>query len=134
MKSYIDRAEKNYIDNFRDDDFLKIKGIGINVRNLALSNFSPYFPKIDKHVGEVFNRLNIGNLLLGKSLPKSWYKTEKLQPLFVKISDNSNRKYSETDLDRIFWHFGREVCSDTPKCDYCVISEYCEYNHVQQGI
>lgn len=133
-KSYIEKAENNYIDNFKNDEFLNIKGVGVNVRNLALSNFSPYFPKIDKHVGKVFNRLDISKLLLGKKLPKSWHKTEKLQPLFVKISNNCSRKYSETDLDRIFWHFGREICSEIPKCNSCVISSHCNYKFAQQDV
>lgn len=122
---YINLAEENYHDNFRDDPFLKIKGVGINVRNLALSNFSPYFPKIDKHVGEVFSRLQISKLVIGKDIPPSWYKTEKLQPLFVAISSKCNKKYSETDLDRIFWHFGREICTDKPQCNRCKIRKYC---------
>lgn len=125
---YINAAELDYSTNFMNDPLLNIKGIGVNVRNLALSNFSPYFPKIDKHIGEVFNRLELGNLILGKKLPKSWYKTEKLQPLFVDISNNCNRKFSETDLDRIYWHFGREICRDIPQCNYCPIRKYCSYN------
>lgn len=131
-KAYIERAENSRIDNFKNDEFLDIKGVGVNVRNLALSNFSPYFPKIDKHIGEVFNRLDVSQILLGKKIPKSWYKTEKLQPLFVKISKNSNSKFSETDLDRIFWHFGREICSEIPKCNSCVISNYCNYSLTKQ--
>jgi hypothetical protein len=122
---YIRMAESNYKDNFRSDPFLKIKGISYNVRNLALSNFSPYFPKIDKHIGEIFSRLKIDKLVLDKDIPKSWFKTEKLQPLFVEISSKCKRKYSETDLDRIFWHFGREICSKEPKCHICTIKTYC---------
>lgn len=128
-KNYVADAENNYINNFKDDNFLNIKGVGVNVRNLALSNFSPHFPKIDKHIGEVFNRLEIGKLILGKKLPISWHKTEKLQPLFVEIAKRSKGNFSETDLDRIFWHFGREICANTPKCRSCPVAKYCSYKY-----
>ena len=126
-KQYIDAAEKEYRSNFKNDPFLKISGIGYNVRNLALSNFSPYFPKIDKHIGEVFQRLDIPKVLIGRDIPKSWYTTERMQPLFVMIADNYHRKYSETDLDRIFWHFGKSICKNPPICGHCPVNEKCKF-------
>ncbi len=127
-RGYVDRAERNYRDNFKDDAFLKIKGVGVNVRNLCLSNFSPHFPKIDKHIKVVFNRLKIGELVIGKQFPNSWGKIEKLHPVFVKVSDALDREYSETDLDRIFWHFGREICTnDNLDCALCRIEEICPF-------
>lgn len=133
-ESYFNLAEKNYYNNFPEDPFLKIKNIGFKVRDLTLSNFNDKYIANDLQIVRVSTRLGLLNLgfplLKDKSLemgnnpsnPKNYLFLHKL---FIDISRSTNNKYSPVDMDRIFWHFGRTICSDNPECKKCPINNIC---------
>lgn len=45
---------------------------------------------------------------------------------------SEDAKISLGELDRIFWHFGKSVCSGKPKCNICPIQEKCLYFQSKQ--
>jgi len=60
---YVHQAEEQYEDDFPEDKFRRIKGVGYKTRDLALSALSDRFVAIDLHVVRVTSR--IGLLLYG---------------------------------------------------------------------
>ena len=48
-----------------------------------------------------------------------------LKKLVLKFCKLMNNKYSPSDFDKIFWHYGRTICSSKPKCLKCLINNYC---------
>ncbi len=55
--SYITQAEKQKENNYQKDPILSIKNISFKLRDLALSNFSPYYAAFDLHVTRVVTRI-----------------------------------------------------------------------------
>lgn len=141
-KTYFELAEKNKDDNFQQDELLKIKNIWFKLRDLALSEFNKNYIAFDLHVARVMTRiglLNYGFEILGNEIK---IKNERndiemgnnttndkhylfLHKLALKLSELLDNKYSLSDLDRIFWHFGRTICSSNPKCGTCPIKDIC---------
>lgn len=137
FKKYFREAEKKKDTNFLDDKLLGIKYIGLKLRDLALSNFSPNYPAIDTHLSRVLARtglicygysllsddqLEIGN---NPSNPKNYLFLHKLFLELSSKTQNSQHKYSPSEIDRILWHFGRSICQSKPNCKNCPIKKVC---------
>ncbi|MBZ9569423.1 hypothetical protein KJA16_00690 [Patescibacteria group bacterium] len=127
---YFKEAEKKYKENFPDDPFLNILNIGFKVRDLALSCFSKLYAANDLHVVRVLSRTGLlvygyGDIDLGTN-PGNEKNYIFLRNLIIRLSEKSG--YSPGELDRIFWHFGRDVCSAKPKCNKCLINKVCLTN------
>ncbi len=126
-ENYFKEAKKNYKNNFLADDFLKIKGIGFKVRDLALSCFLKEYSANDFHVVDVLTRTGLivygyGNLDFGTN-PNNNKNYLFLRNLIIKLSEQSG--YSSGELDRIFWHFGRAICKSRPDCENCPVQNMC---------
>lgn len=133
-KKYFADAEKFRETNFREDKLLKIKNIGFKVRDLALSNFSRNYVANDLHVVRVMTRIGLLNygfdipfnedLEMGNN-PGNKKNYLFLHKLVLRLSHLTDDNYLPADLDRIFWHFGRSVCKNKPKCKSCPINKFC---------
>lgn len=133
-KLYFSDAELNYKNNFINDKLLKIKHIKFKVRDLALSNFNKYYIANDLHIVRVSTRIGLLNygydllhdphLEMGNN-PGNDKNYLFLHQLFLKLSNFTNDEYSPVDIDRIFWHFGRALCNNSPKCNKCPINDVC---------
>jgi len=133
-ESYFKKAEKYSEINYPQDILLKVKNVNFKVRDLALSNFNKNYVANDLHVVRVMTRIGLlcygFDLLEDKDLemgnnpgnPKNYLFLHKL---ILKLSKLTNSQYSPVDLDRIFWHFGRAICSSEPKCFKCPINNMC---------
>jgi hypothetical protein len=134
-REYFAAADKNCEAMFENDYLLTIKCVKFKVRNLALSNFSRRYAAFDRHLTRVVARigiLNYGFDLLGDrevdiGTDLSDRKTFRFfHRLFMKLSDLTDRRYEPVDLDKIFWHFGRTVCTaKRDKCSVCPIQQDC---------
>lgn len=134
---YIDEAEPQKDNNYKDDKLLKIKYIGFKLRDLALSNFSPHYAAFDLHVTRVLTRLgwlNYGfsclgntNLEMGNNSRnhKNYIFLHKLFILLSEMTKKTKIKYTPVDIDRIFWHLGRSLCGDITECNDCPIAGEC---------
>lgn len=130
---YVLDAEAGFENNFSADPFLKIKGIGFKVRDLALSNFSVQYIANDLHIVRVSTRLgllNYGFDLVGPKVemgnnPGNDNHYRFLNRLFKKLSGSTNGKYLPVDIDKTFWHFGRTICDNKPKCEVCPVRGEC---------
>lgn len=129
---YVCRAEGNYESDFREDDFLKIKNVGLKVRDLALSALSARFVAIDLHVVRVTSRT--GLLLHGYGDARITTEVTKSQgylffhDLMLKLARRTgwpDGGYSPGEIDRMFWNFGRSVCNANPKCKNCPLADTC---------
>ncbi|MBA3046411.1 MAG: hypothetical protein KKH41_01490 [Candidatus Thermoplasmatota archaeon] len=131
---YFKNAEKNYRDNFQDDKLLKIKNVGYKLRDLALSNFNENYVANDLHVVRIMTRLGLLNygfelleddkLEMGNN-PSNENNYLFLHKLILRISELTGEKYSPSDLDRIFWHFGRTICKAKRMCKDCPVNALC---------
>jgi endonuclease III len=124
---YFREAKENYRDNFLDDDFLEIKGVGFKVRDLALSCFLKEYSANDFHVVDVLVRTGLilygyGDLNFGTN-PNNNENYLFLRKLIIEISEQT--PYSPGEIDRIFWHFGRAICKSKPSCEECPIKNIC---------
>jgi len=124
---YFKEAKENYKNNFLDDDFLKINGVGFKVRDLALSCFLKEYSANDSHVVGVLVRTGLilygyGDLNFGTN-PNNSKNYLFLRNLIINISEQT--PYSPGEIDRIFWHFGRTICKSKPLCDKCPIKNIC---------
>lgn len=127
-RNYFREAENDYKRNFPDDKFLKIRNVGYKVRDLALSDFSKHYSANDLHVVRVISRT--GLLMYGYGIDCNFGTNvvDKKQYLFFRkliIRLSEITEMSPGELDRIFWHFGRAVCSNNPNCDICPIINQC---------
>lgn len=132
--AYIQKAEEQKENNYQDDPFLRIKNISFKLRDLALSNFSPYYAAFDLHVTRVLTRMgwlnygfslvNDADLEMGNN-PGSEKNYLFLHGLFILLSNMTKGKYSPVDLDRIFWHVGRSKCGAKTKCHSCPVKAEC---------
>jgi len=118
-RDYFAEAEANYESNFRNDDFLRIKYVGYKTRDFALSEFSDRFVAIDMQVRKVILRtglvtsdrgyLFMHDLVVGLSKQTGW----------------PGAGYSPGEMDRMFWLFGRSICTAEPRCSNCPVREVC---------
>ena len=131
---YIERAENEKETNYQSDPMLGIKNISFKLRDLALSNFSPYYAAFDLHVTRVLTRLgwlNYGFPFLGNTdlemgnNPGNDKNYLFLHRLFVSLSDMTKGEYTPVDLDRILWHLGKSICGAKSKCGACPITAGC---------
>jgi endonuclease III len=133
-RAYIERAENEKETNYQSDPMLSIKNISFKLRDLALSNFSPYYAAFDLHVTRVLTRLgwlNYGfpllkntDLEMGNN-PGNVKNYLFLHKLFILLSDMTKGKYTPVDLDRILWHLGKSMCSAKSRCGACLIAAGC---------
>lgn len=133
-RAYIERAENEREINYKDDPMLRIKNISFKLRDLALSNFSPYFAAFDLHVTRVLTRLgwlNYGFPFLGYTdlemgnNPGNDKNYLFLHRLFVSLSDMTKGEYTPVDLDRVLWHLGKSICGAKTKCGTCPVIAEC---------
>jgi len=133
-RAYIERAENEKENNYQSDPMLGIKNISFKLRDLALSNFSPYYAAFDLHVTRVLTRLgwlNYGFTFLGNTdlemgnNPGNDKNYLFLHRLFVSLSDMTKGEYTPVDIDRIFWHLGKSICGAKSKCGECPIRVEC---------
>ncbi|MCD6572460.1 MAG: hypothetical protein J7K62_04245 [Thermoplasmata archaeon] len=127
-KSYFNKANENYESDFLEDHFLKIKYVKHKVRDLALSIFSENFIAVDSHVIDVLRRTGLicYSYVYGLELSTDNVKNYlPIRNLCLKLSEEA--RISLGELDRIFWHFGKSICSGKPKCNICPIQETCLY-------
>lgn len=125
--NYLSKAKNDFKNNFKEDEALKIKGIGFKVRDLALSCFLKEYSANDFHVADVIIRTGLiiygyGDIDFGTNLNKKQNYLF-LRDLIIKLAYESG--YSPGELDRIFWHFGRTICKPNPLCLECPIKEDC---------
>jgi len=125
--SYLNEAKINYKNNFKEDEVLKIKGVGLKVRDLALSCFLKEYSANDVHVVRVLVRSGLlvygyGNINIGTNSSKEEDYLF-MRKLIINLSDESG--FSPGELDRIFWHFGRTICKKTPVCQNCPTKDIC---------
>ncbi len=139
FSAYFELAEQNYRNNFKDDKLLKIRNIGYKVRDLALSSFSGKYVAFDLHLCRVPTRMGLlsyGYELIAKDLdaeheiemgnnPQNLKNYHFLHRLFVKLTEMTDNKYSMSDFDRFFWHFGKSFCGSKPQCDCCPVVKIC---------
>lgn len=132
--AYIERAENEKETNYQTDPMLGIKNISFKLRDLALSNFSPYYAAFDLHVTRVLTRLgwlNYGFSFLGNTdlemgnNPGNHKNYLFLHRLFVSLSDMTEGTYTPVDLDRILWHFGKSQCGAESRCGTCPVAGGC---------
>ena len=130
----IEIIENNYLTNFEDDPFLKVKYIGFKVRDLSVSNFNNKYIANDLHVVRISTRiglLNYGYHILKNDKyemgnnPSNKKQYLFLHQLFQFLSNSTNNLYSPSDIDRTFWHLGRSICTVKPKCNKCPINNIC---------
>ncbi len=131
---YFEEAEAEKETNFISDKLLKVKYIGFKVRDLALSNFNANYAANDLHVVRVITRLGLLNygyeLLRDNSLEMGTDSAKRknylfLHGLILRLSALTGDEFSPSDLDRVFWHFGKSLCGARPRCDYCPVAEIC---------
>ena len=130
--SYFEDAEGKYRDEFRDDAFLRIKGVSYKTRDLALSEFSKLFVAVDLHVTRVMART--GLLVHGYGDPAITTNQQTpdgylfLHRLTLKLSESTGWPqggYSPGEIDRVFWHFGRTMCKKRPRRSQCPVGDVC---------
>lgn len=124
---YFDEAKKNYRKNFIEDDVKKINGVGFKTRDLALSCFLKEYSANDIHVVRVITRTGLilygyGNVNIGTDM-SSDNSYLFIRSLIISFADKTS--YSPGEIDRIFWHFGRNICKSKPLCDKCPIKNIC---------
>jgi len=133
-RRYFTQVERHSEGNFIQDHLLTIKGIKFKVRDLALSNFNENYIANDLHVVRVSTRLGLLNygysLLPDPALEMGNNPSDQknylfLHRLFLKLSELTDRQWQLGDFDRSFWHFGRTVCNDKPKCKICPLKKVC---------
>lgn len=132
--SYFKMAQDFHEDNFQQDKLLKIKNLKYKVRNLAISNFNENYIANDLHIVRVSTRLGLLNygfdllpepaLEMGNN-PSNVKNYLFLHKLFLKLSKMTNSNYTLADIDKVFWHFGRTICNNKPKCYECPVKEVC---------
>ena len=133
-KEYFEEANNCHTENFPDDKLLEIKHVSYKVRDLALSCFNHNYIANDIHIVRVATRLGLLNygfdlfpdskIEMGNN-PADRKHYLFLHKLFVELSKLTDNKYSLSDLDRIFWYFGREICTHDPNCKVCPIRDMC---------
>jgi endonuclease III len=130
--SYIRQAEQFYETDFRDDQFLRIRGVGLKTRDLAISELSDRFAAMDLHVVRVISRT--GLLVHGYGIRSISTDVSKesgymfFHTLILKLARRTGwpgSGYSPGEIDRMIWNFGRAVCNDRPNCTSCPLAETC---------
>lgn len=124
---YLNEAKTKYKDNFVEDELLSIKGVGLKVRDLALSCFLKEYSANDIHVVRVLVRTGLfvhgyGDIDIGTN-PNKKEDYLFMRKLIIRLSGESD--FSPGELDRIFWHFGRTVCKKKPDCQKCLVKNDC---------
>ena len=130
---YFKEAENDYENNFPNDKFLNIKYVGYKVRDFALSEFSKFYLANDIHVIRMIKRTGLivngyGDTDIGTN-PSNIKEYLFLKRLIVRLSKESGWEkgegYSPGEIDKIFWHFGRNICMANPLCNQCPIKNIC---------
>jgi hypothetical protein len=132
-ENYFKKAEANFLSNFMDDPFLKIRFVGIKVRDFALSEFSSYYLANDLHIVKLIKRTGLlldgyGDYDFGTNqFDEKEYLF--LKRLIIKLAKESGWEdgagFSPGEIDKIFWNFGRTICKPEPLCSECPIKDIC---------
>jgi endonuclease III len=141
---YFEEAEVEKETNFLSDKLLEVKYIGFKVRDLALSSFNENYIANDRHLVRVITRLGFlsyGFELLGDdNLEMGTDPAKKKNYLFLHrlalhLSALTGGVYSPSDLDRVFWHFGRSLCiARQPQCGGgCPVARICPTGRFRIG-
>jgi endonuclease-3 len=98
------------------NELIKLKGVGRKTANVVLSvGFGEQRIAVDTHVFRVSNRIGLVD-------EKDVLATEKKLMEIIPIE-----RWSETHHSLIF--HGRNLCTArNPKCEECIIRDYCKYN------
>lgn len=130
---YFKEAEDNYENNFPKDKLLNIKYVGYKVRDSALSEFSKFYLANDIHIIRMIKRTGLlingyGDTDIGTN-PSDINEYLFLKRLIVRLSKESGWEkgegYSPGEIDKIFWHFARNICKADPLCNQCPIKNIC---------
>ncbi len=133
-KQYFEEADAKKETNFREDEVLRVKHIGFKLRDLALSDFNENYAAIDRHGVRVITRLSFLNygfeLLEDDNIGMGTEPGNKenylfLHRLVLHLSALAGDGFSPSDLDQVFWHFGRSRCGAKPQCGDCPVVEIC---------
>jgi endonuclease III len=133
-RGYFDLAETAREDGFPNDRLLKIKYVKYKVRDLALANFNRNYAAFDVHLPRVLSRTGLlaygWDMQLGPNAESATNPSNErnylfLHGLLLHMSALCDGQFSPVDLDRIFWHFGRTICSDIMRCENCPIEDTC---------
>ena len=129
---YLEQAEHFYETDFPQDEFLRIRGVGLKTRDLALSDLSDRFAAMDVHVVRVISRT--GLLVHGYGATSISTDVSKedgymfFHALILKLARRTGwpgSGYSPGEIDRMIWNFGRAVCKVKPKCKSCPLAANC---------
>lgn len=132
-ENYFKEAEDNYENNFSKDNFLKIRFVWYKVRDFAISEFSKFYLANDIHIIRMIKRTGLlingyGDIDIGTD-PSNTNEYLFLKRLIVRLSKESGwekgKGYSPGEIDKIFWHFGRNICKSDPLCNKCPIKDVC---------
>lgn len=134
-EEYFTKAEAEFRNGYKDDDFLTIKGVGNKVRDFALSEFLVYYCAIDRHVADIMRRTGLvlhgyGQPEFGTSATENYDFLQKLIIQFAEESgwpSNPSNGYSPKEIDTAFWFFGNEtgVCKGRLECYRCPLTSIC---------
>ena len=120
---YFDEAEKlRGKNNFEDDPFLKIKGIGFKTRDLGLESFSKDFIAIDVHIRRTLFRTGLiaKGFQYGLELPSGAnYNKDYINFISICRKISEEAKISLMEMDKSLWYFGEKICGNEPKCNQC---------------
>lgn len=136
-EQYFLEAEESFDSGYREDEFLKIKGVGRKVRDFALSEFSTCFCAIDSHLADFIRRTGLllygyGQPDFGTSATENYQFLQRLIFRFSKESGwsrSSSQGYSPKEIDAMFWFFSNEkgICKGQPECSRCPLIKVCLY-------
>jgi len=132
--AYFSNAERYHETDFQQDELLRIQNVGLKVRDVALTNFNRNYVANDLHVVRVTTRVGLLNygfdLLKDDSLEMGNNPANRKNYLFLhklvhRLSKLTDSEFYPSDFDKIFWHFGKTLCGDKPKCFKCPINDSC---------
>lgn len=116
IKEYAKKIIKDYDGNVPCimEELIKLPGIGRKSANVIMQNAfnNPVGIAVDTHAKRISNRIGISN----NSEPN------KIEQDLLKITPKEYLK----DINHLFVYHGRAICTArNPKCEKCVIKEYC---------
>ena len=121
--NYFKESSDKRFTGFLDDRFLKIRGVGRKVRDLAITDFTLEYLVVDIHVKRTIHRFGY------------FYCKDPTGPVTKKEYDGIREicfiLSKELDLfpaqfDRALWHLGRTYCKKTPLCNECPNKYICQ--------
>jgi endonuclease III len=134
-KHYFQEAELQYESSYKNDKFLRIRGVGSKTRDFALSEFSNCYCAIDRNIARVIWRTGLllhgyGQSDFGTSPTENYHFLQRLLIQFSKESGwspGSHQGYSLKEIDAMLWFFSNEqgICKNKPDCFRCPLNDIC---------